>query len=110
MRHPPPALRRFLLLFVLDALAVIASYAWLDRPLARLFAHIAPGTDAVFAFITRFGISTGYLVIAASCRWDVRWRRGVRAIRRASASTRATPGARPSSSSTVAGAGLAATS
>ena len=65
MRHPPPALRRFLLLFVLDALAVIASYAWLDRPVARLFAHIAPGTDAVFAFITRFGISTEYLVIAA---------------------------------------------
>ncbi len=65
VRHPPPALRRFLLLFVLDALAVIASYAWLDRPVARLFAHIAPGTDAVFAFITRFGISTEYLVIAA---------------------------------------------
>ena len=64
-RDPPPALRRFLLLFALDAAAVVASCAWLDRPLARAFARLDPGTDAAFRFITGFGVSTGYLVIAA---------------------------------------------
>ncbi len=65
LRRPSPALRRFLLLFVLDALAAAASYVWLDRPVAAQLAHIAPGTDAAFRFITKFGVSTGYLVIAA---------------------------------------------
>ena len=65
LRHPPPQLRRFLVLLVLDAAAVAASYAWLDRPAAQSFAHIAPRTDAVFRFITQFGVSTDYLVIAA---------------------------------------------
>jgi len=64
-RYPPPAMKRFLLLLALDAGAVAASYAWLDRPLARAFARLDPGIDAVFRFITLFGVSTGYLVIAA---------------------------------------------
>ncbi|HUK59582.1 MAG TPA: phosphatase PAP2 family protein [Stellaceae bacterium] len=65
LKHPSPALRRFALLLGLDALAIVASYAWLDRPAARFFATIGPAWDTAFSFITKFGVSTGYLVIAA---------------------------------------------
>jgi lipid A 4'-phosphatase len=62
---PPPALRRFAVLLALDAALVIASYRWLDRPLARSFADLGGDTATVFRFVTGFGVSTTYLVIAA---------------------------------------------
>ena len=64
LRHPPPSLRRFLLLGAVSAVAVAVSIAWLDRPLAFLFAA-SPGLRPVWRVITMFGVSTGYLVIAA---------------------------------------------
>jgi lipid A 4'-phosphatase len=51
--------------FIATALLVAASIAWIDRPLAEYFRSLDPGVDTVFRVITRFGLSTGYLVIAA---------------------------------------------
>lgn len=65
LRQPPQALRRFLLLFAASAAAAAACFAWIDRPLARRFAGLDGITAAVFRFITEFGVSTPYLVVAA---------------------------------------------
>lgn len=65
LRSPSPALRRFLALAIVTALAIGASIAWVDRPLAAYLRGIAPATERVFRVITAFGVSTGYLVIAA---------------------------------------------
>jgi lipid A 4'-phosphatase len=63
-RDPPPAAQRFLALLILTSAIVAASIAWLDRPLALVFARISPATHTVFTAITTFGYSTGYLVLA----------------------------------------------
>ena len=65
LRHPPPALRRFALGLVLTAAAVWHSIAFVDRPLVDAFANGDPLVQRVFRFITSFGVSTPYLVIAA---------------------------------------------
>jgi lipid A 4'-phosphatase len=44
---------------------VVLSMAFLDRPLAVFFHGVDPDTHAVFAFITRFGLSKGYLIASA---------------------------------------------
>jgi lipid A 4'-phosphatase len=64
--HPAPALWRLAGMTVLAAAAFAASYLWLDRPVATYFASAGPHTVAIFAFVTLFGLSTGYLVIAAA--------------------------------------------
>ena len=63
--RPPPALRRYALLALATAAVVLASIAWLDLPLAAYFRSSPAGLLAVFRFITAFGVSTGYLVLAA---------------------------------------------
>ena len=65
LRHPPPVAWRYALLTLAAAVAVIVSVAWLDRPLAEYFRGSPAGVLAVFRVITAFGVSTGYLVIAA---------------------------------------------
>ena len=47
------------------ALAVVLSILFLDRPIARFFHDRDPTLHAVFTFITRFGLSGGYLAISA---------------------------------------------
>ncbi|MGH7089646.1 MAG: phosphatase PAP2 family protein, partial [Stellaceae bacterium] len=64
LRHPSPGLRRFLLLLLPCAAAVAASILWLDRPLFLLFAGMGGVAHRIFRFITEFGVSTPYLVIA----------------------------------------------
>jgi len=65
LRHPSRDLRRFALGSALTAAAVWFSYAYLDRPLVDYFADRGPLIQHAFRVITAFGISTGYLVIAA---------------------------------------------
>lgn len=65
LRHPPPALRRFVFLLFAAGAAAAASYAWVDRPLALYFGAAGPVLRGVFGVVTQFGVSTGYLVAAA---------------------------------------------
>lgn len=65
LARPPPALWLLLGGSAATALAVLGSIAWIDRPLADQFRTLDPAVEAVFRTITRFGIATGYLVIAA---------------------------------------------
>lgn len=65
LRSPPPTLQRYAGLTVATALAIAASIAWLDRPLAGYFRGSPPGIVAAFRVITQFGVSTGYLIAAA---------------------------------------------
>jgi lipid A 4'-phosphatase len=65
LRHPPRALRRFALGLVATAAAIWLSIEFLDRPLVDAFAGGNPSVQRVFRFITDFGVSTAYLVIAA---------------------------------------------
>lgn len=62
IRHPPPALWRFLWLTLATALLCTLSYAFIDEPLARYFHGASPSLRAVFAFITNFGQGGVYLV------------------------------------------------
>jgi lipid A 4'-phosphatase len=62
LRRRPPALQRFLWLTFATAALASASYAWIDRPLARYFHGASPSLHAVFAFITNFGEGGVYLV------------------------------------------------
>ncbi len=54
--------KRLALWAALTALAVILSVLFLDRPAALYFHAQSDQLHAVFRFITRFGVSTGYLV------------------------------------------------
>ena len=49
----------------MTALAVLLSVLLLDRPAALFFHAQSDQLHAVFRFITRFGVSTGYLIGAA---------------------------------------------
>jgi lipid A 4'-phosphatase len=66
LRDPPPALRFFSWLGLATAAAVMLAVRFLDRPLAIAFHGGDPAVERVFRFITNFGLSTGYLVIAGS--------------------------------------------
>src|SRR5207245_11344640 len=57
--------RRLALGTALTALAIILSILYLDRPLALFFHAQSERLRAVFAFITQFGLSAGYLYGAA---------------------------------------------
>jgi lipid A 4'-phosphatase len=59
----PP--RRLALPALLMLLALVLSIAFIDRPVARFFHDSDPSLRQVFQFITQFGLSKGYLVIAA---------------------------------------------
>jgi lipid A 4'-phosphatase len=65
LAHPSPGLQRLAGGTALAIAAFAASYLWVDRPLAVYFADAGPRVIAVFSIITKFGVSTGYLVIAA---------------------------------------------
>ncbi len=62
---PRPWVKRLALATALTALAVILSILYLDRPLALFFHAQSKLLRAVFAFITQFGLSAGYLCGAA---------------------------------------------
>lgn len=62
---PAPALQRFVVLTALTCGTILASIAWIDRPLADYFRTIGPGLATVFRVITSFGVSTFYLIAAA---------------------------------------------
>jgi len=49
----------------LVVVAVVASFFYADRPTALYFHEVGPGTAAFFRFVTRFGVSTGYLIATA---------------------------------------------
>lgn len=70
--RPPPGLRRFAVFAVAMAAAGALSYAFADRPLAVYFQAGDPTVRRLFQFISRFGVSTGWLVgtalIALVCR------------------------------------------
>jgi lipid A 4'-phosphatase len=57
--------KRLVLWAALTVLAVILSALFLDRPAALFFHAQSEQLHAVFRFITRFGVSTGYLIGAA---------------------------------------------
>jgi lipid A 4'-phosphatase len=57
--------KRLALWAALTALAVLLSALFLDRPAALFFHAQSDWLHAIFRFITRFGVSTGYLVGAA---------------------------------------------
>lgn len=59
----PP--RRLALPSFLLLLSLLLSIAFVDRPVARFFHDSDPSMRQVFQFITQFGLSKGYLVIAA---------------------------------------------
>jgi lipid A 4'-phosphatase len=66
MRRPSPRQRTYLLLSLVLVAAIGLSVAWLDRPLAG-YVHASPAwLAATFKIVTIFGVSTGYLVIAAA--------------------------------------------
>jgi lipid A 4'-phosphatase len=65
-RRPPAAARRLALWTLLAAVAVALSVAAVDRPLALYCRDLPASVHAVFRFITRFGQSTGYLVLSAA--------------------------------------------
>jgi len=62
---PMAPAKRLALWAILTALAVLLSVLLLDRPAALFFHAQSDQLHAVFRFITRFGVSTGYLVGAA---------------------------------------------
>ena len=64
LRRPSPALRYFTLLGIASAAAILVSITFLDRPLARAFHDGNPAIHRIFGIITRFGISTGWLIAA----------------------------------------------
>jgi len=57
--------RRLALPSLLLLLALLLSIAFVDRPVAWFFHDSDPSLRQVFQFITQFGLSKGYLVIAA---------------------------------------------
>jgi lipid A 4'-phosphatase len=61
-----PLLRRPRLLAWLLAIVIAAavSMAFVDRPVARIFHDGDPRMHAAFAFITKFGLSDGYLIVS----------------------------------------------
>jgi membrane-associated phospholipid phosphatase len=63
--RPPPTLKRFALVALVIAASILVSIGWIDRPLTDYFRANDPTVQAVFRFITAFGLSTPYLVIAA---------------------------------------------
>ena len=46
-------------------LAAAISMAFVDRPVARFFHDSDPRMHAIFAFITKFGLSGGYLIVSS---------------------------------------------
>jgi len=57
---------------LLTLTGIIACYAYVDRPVALFFHRADPATVDVFRFITRFGVSTYYLIgsaLAAVVLW-----------------------------------------
>jgi lipid A 4'-phosphatase len=50
---------------LLTLVAVLACYAYVDRPVALFFHRASPGAVDVFRLITRLGVSTYYLIGAA---------------------------------------------
>jgi len=64
--RPSPALKRFALMTVVTAIVAVASYFWLDRPIATVFHDSGPTFQAVMAFVTAFGIGGPYLVLMAA--------------------------------------------
>jgi membrane-associated phospholipid phosphatase len=83
MRHarsPPAAARRLALLTLATAAAVFLSVTFVDRPLALFCRSMPAPIHEVFAFITRFGESTGYLILSGAIFLGCR----VAAARRAS--------------------------
>jgi len=65
VRRPPATLKRLGALTAATAAAIAFSLAFLDQPLARLFHDGDPAVQALFRTITRFGVSTAYLAVAA---------------------------------------------
>jgi lipid A 4'-phosphatase len=63
--RPPPELQRFALVALVIAASILLAVGWIDRPLADHFRANDPTVQTVFRFITGFGLSTPYLVIAA---------------------------------------------
>jgi len=64
--RPPPALKRFVLVTVVTAIAAVASYFWFDRPIATAFHDSGPTFQTVMAFITAFGLGGPYLILTAA--------------------------------------------
>lgn len=60
-----PAQARWILYGVLTTAATVLAYLYLDRPVALYFRAADPHFVEVFRFITRFGVSTYYLIGAA---------------------------------------------
>lgn len=58
--------RRFALFVLGTGAAAALSMAFIDRPLALYFRDSDPTVQAVFQFITLFGLSKGYLLISAA--------------------------------------------
>lgn len=66
LRQPPRGLRQFYALLVASAAGAFGAILWLDRPIARHFAGTDGITASFFRFVTEFGVSTPYLVVAAT--------------------------------------------
>lgn len=64
--RPSAALKRFVLLTVVTAVAASGSYVWLDRPIAMEFHHNWPTFQTVMTFVTAFGLGGPYLILTAA--------------------------------------------
>lgn len=81
-RRPSLELKYFIGLSLVTAALFLCAYALLDQPLARFFYDADPTLRRVFAFITRFGDSTIYLVpLGIAIVWSLWTRRALLAWR-----------------------------
>jgi lipid A 4'-phosphatase len=60
LRHP-----RLVLVVLGTALAVALAMMFIDRPLAFALRNMDPTVQAVFQFITQFGLGKGYIIVSA---------------------------------------------
>jgi lipid A 4'-phosphatase len=65
LRHPSPALKRWGVLTIAIAVAFVASYLWLDRPIAIALRAVEPDVRPVMAIITLFGLGGPYIIASA---------------------------------------------
>ncbi|HUE18815.1 MAG TPA: phosphatase PAP2 family protein [Stellaceae bacterium] len=64
-RHPSRGLIGFVVLTIVTAVVMALSIAFIDEPLARLMHDNGDSVLRIGRFVTRFGVSTAYLIVSA---------------------------------------------